>query len=232
MRKRCRKCRNCKRCRECKRCRRCRFIHFRMQSFNLFIETIHDDLKLIVLKIDDFLDFDVHSYRSWCSSNCWFETWLKSNIICHSIDLLKKKKNVDWFENDTNERIISNCLLKKMTSLFLIIEINCFSWTSWFVSKTSLSLSWMIEFSTSDVIEDCFSTLRRDLLKIIVDLAKDYRKQCWKRSVMTCRLELWRIQKLFWELLKKKIVKIWYDLQTLNVTNVLVVDCSRRFTKV
>ena len=31
-----------------------------MQSFNLFIETIHDDLKLIVLKIDDFLDFDVH----------------------------------------------------------------------------------------------------------------------------------------------------------------------------
>ena len=159
----------------------------------------------------------INSFMKFIKSLIWI--WLNSNIICHSIDLLKKTK-IDWIENKTNEQIISSCLLKnllkKMTFLFLIIEINCFSWICSFDSKTLLSFSRKIKFSISNVIENCFSTLRKNLFDVI-DLNV-------KNLLWFANSNYNENTKIIVKLLKRKILKIWYVLQTLYVTRY----CNRK----
>ena len=159
----------------------------------------------------------INSLIKFIRSLLWI--WLNSNIICHSTDLLKKTK-IDWIENETNERIISNYLLKnllkKITFLFLIIEINCFSWVCSFDSRTSLSFSRKIKFSISDVIENCFSTLRKNLFDVI-DLNV-------KNLLWFANSNYDENTKVIVKLFRRKILKIWYVLQTLYVTKC----CNRK----
>ena len=45
-----------------KNVKKCKLIHFRMHLFDLIIKSIQNYLKLIILIIDNFFDFDVHHF--------------------------------------------------------------------------------------------------------------------------------------------------------------------------